>query len=143
NAGEKLAKVPAARALAAVSLDRGCLAPAASSGVPHFDLNPTQRRAIAAAFGAMKSSPGAETAAQKIDWQMMRLNCYACHVRAGKGGPEPARAQFFTVNDPGAESLGEMAHLPPNLDCAGRKLTQDWFGKILWGEDGAVRPYMN
>jgi cytochrome c553 len=74
---------------------------------------------------------------------MSRLNCYACHDRDGKGGPEDPRAQFFTVNDAGAESLGELAHLPPRLDRVGRKLTQGWFEKVLWGADGGVRPYMD
>jgi hypothetical protein len=33
--------------------------------------------------------------------------------------------------------------LPPNLDNVGRKLTPGWLEKILWGEGGAVRPYMD
>ncbi|OYW18327.1 MAG: hypothetical protein B7Z55_10815, partial [Planctomycetales bacterium 12-60-4] len=41
------------------------------------------------------------------------------------------------------ESLGHLANLPPNLDKVGRKLTRDWFEKILWGKNGTVRPYMD
>ncbi|MGB8170396.1 MAG: c-type cytochrome [Chthoniobacteraceae bacterium] len=132
-----------APALASLAADRGCLAPAPPTGTPHFALSKGQRRALSVAIASVKSAPSPQTAAQKIDWQFTRLNCYACHVRAGQGGPDPVRAAYFTVNDPGAESLGEMAHLPPLLDRVGRKLTVEWFAKILWGEDGAVRPYTN
>jgi hypothetical protein len=40
------------------------------------------------------------------------------------------------------ESLGELGHLPPKLDRAGRKLTTEWLAKLLWGRGGGVRPYM-
>lgn len=140
--GEKF-PAPAAPALASLTSDRGCLAVSRASGTPRYELSAAQRNALALALRTMKSPPPEESAAQMIEWQMARLNCSACHVRGRHGGPEPARAQFFTVNDPGIESLGEMAHLPPLLDRVGRKLTPEWFAKILWGDDGAVRPYMN
>ena len=142
STGEKLA-APPAPALAGLTASRGCLAPTQKSGTPRYALSDTQRRALDLALRAVNSAPAAQTPARQIDWQMARLNCHACHIRNGRGSPEAARAQFFTVNDPGVESLGEMARLPPNLDRVGRKLTDGWFAKILWGDDGAVRPYMN
>jgi mono/diheme cytochrome c family protein len=130
--------------LATLTANAGCLAPTQPSGTPRFDLNDLQKRAIGLALAAIrKGAPTALTAAQKVDWQMSRLNCYACHDRDGKGGPEDPRAQYFSTNHPGAESLGEFGYLPPNLDHVGRKLTPAWLEKVLWGEGGGVRPYLN
>jgi len=124
-------------------ISEGCLAEKQPTGTPRFDLNDLQKRALRLALAEIQKPAPKLTAQERIDWQMSRLNCYACHDRDGKGGPEDPRAQFFGVNDPTAESLGELAHLPPNLDKVGRKLTQSWFEKILWGENGSVRPYMD
>lgn len=121
----------------------GCLAEKQPTGTPRFDLNDLQKRALRLALAEIQKPAPKLTAQQLIDWQMSRLNCYACHDRHGKGGPEDPRAQFFGVNDPTSESLGQLAHLPPNLDNTGRKLTPGWLEKILWGENGSVRPYMD
>ncbi len=130
--------------LKALSQDKGCLAEKQPSGTPRFDLNDFEKRAIKLALTFIQKEDAPKlTAQEKIDWQLTRLNCYACHDRDGKGGPEDPRAKYFGVNDPGAESLGQLANLPPNLDKVGRKLTQGWFEKILWGKDGSVRPYMD
>ncbi|MES2737192.1 MAG: hypothetical protein V4672_12785 [Verrucomicrobiota bacterium] len=132
------------KALAGLKVDAGCLAGTQPSGVPRYDLNDLQKRALRLAITAIQKQDAPKlTAAQKVDWQMTRLNCYACHDRDGKGGPEDPRAQYFGSNDGSAESLGELAHLPPNLDNVGRKLTKAWLGKVLWGEGGSVRPYMD
>lgn len=143
STGDSPAPKQTATPLEKLGAARGCLAPSPQPGTPRFELSDLQRSALALALRAVKTAPAPPTPQQQIEWQFARMNCSACHTRDGKGGPEPARAQFFSVNDPGAESLGEMAHLPPNLDRVGRKLTGAWFAKILWGEDGAVRPYMN
>ncbi len=130
--------------LASLKADRGCLAEKQASGTPRFDLNELQKRALKLALAVIQKDAAPKlTAQEKVDWQMSRLNCYACHDRDGKGGPEDPRAQFFGVNDSTAESLGQLAHLPPTLDKVGRKLTRGWFEKILWGKDGSVRPYMD
>ena len=130
--------------LKSLSTDKGCLAAKQASGTPRFDLNDLEKRAIKLALQLVQKEDAPKlTAQERVDWQMTRLNCYACHDRDGKGGPEPPRAQYFGVNDPGAESLGELAHAPPALDKVGRKLTHGWFEKVLWGMDGSVRPYMD
>jgi mono/diheme cytochrome c family protein len=130
--------------LASLNPTKGCLSSKQPTGTPRYDLNDLQKRAIKLALAAIQKGEAPQfTAAQKIDWQMSRLNCYACHDRDGKGGPEDPRAQYFTSNDATAESLGELAHMPPNLDKTGRKLTRGWLEKILFGEGGSVRPYMN
>lgn len=127
-----------------LKINVGCLANKPSSGIPRYDLNDLQKRALRLAITAIKKQEAPQlTAIQQVDWQMSRLNCYACHDRDGKGGPEDPRAQYFGSNDGSAESLGELAHLPPNLDHVGRKLTRRWLQKILFGEGGSVRPYMD
>jgi len=143
NIGEELPK-KAAAPLTDLNSDRGCLANAKSSSIPFYDLSSEQTQAIKQALKSLKAAPlMAQTPQQKIDWQLSRMNCYACHQRDSKGGLEDARAQYFGVNDPGAESLGELGHIPPKLDRVGRKLTRDWFAKLLWEGNGSVRPYMN
>jgi len=138
------AKAGTTKQMAELSPDQGCLAEKQASGTPRFDLNDLQKRALKLALAVIQKEAAPKlTAQEKIDWHMSRLNCYACHDRDSKGGPEDPRAQFFGVNDPGAESLGQLAHLPPSLDKIGRKLTHGWFEKILWGKDGSVRPYMD
>jgi len=138
------AKAGTTKPMKVLSLDHGCLAAKQPSGTPRFDLNDLEKRALKLALAMVQKEDAPKlTAQEKVDWQMTRLNCYACHDRDGKGGPEPPRAQYFGVNDPGAESLGELAHAPPALDKVGRKLTHGWFEKILWGKDGSVRPYMD
>lgn len=122
----------------------GCIAETPKAGTPRFDFNPLQRRALTLALNLVKdSTPAPRNAQQKIDWQMQRLNCYGCHDRAGKGGPEDARAQYFMAKDSGAESLGELGKFPPTLDRAGWKLTDKWLHRVLHGEGGAVRPYLS
>lgn len=130
-------------ALVAMKADRGCLAEKQASGTPRFDLNDLQKRALRLALAEIQKPAPKLTAQQQVDWQMSRLNCYACHDRDGKGGPEDPRAQYFGVNDATAESIGQLGHLPPNLDKVGRKLTRGWFEKVLWGQNGGVRPYMD
>lgn len=130
--------------LTAVKPANGCLADKQPTGIPRYDLNDLQKRALRLAITSIqKQNAPVLTAVQKVDWQMSRLNCYACHDRDGKGGPEDPRAQYFGSNDGSAESLGELAHLPPNLDNVGRKLTRGWLQKVLYGEGGSVRPYMD
>lgn len=134
---------PRQMSLNMLDASRGCMADKQSSGTPRFDLNDLEKRALRLALKEIQKPAPQLTAQEKVDWQMSRLNCYACHDRDGKGGPEDPRAQYFGVNDSTAESLGQLAHLPPMLDKVGRKLTRGWFEKILWGVGGSVRPYMD
>lgn len=141
--GEKLPAALAAKPMASLDASGGCLGDSIPSSIARFDLNDLQKRALRLALARIQQPRQPAIAVQeRIDWHMSRLNCYACHDRNHKGGPEDPRAQYFEVNDPGAESLGELAHLPPSLDRIGRKLTRGWLEKVLWGQGGGVRPYM-
>lgn len=136
-----------ARALAELSVegDRGCLASTPGPGRPHYGLDEAQRGALRAAMAWLKTDDTAAAAApdRQVARFMERLNCYACHSRAGRGGVEPGRLEYFTANDPDTHSLGDMGHLPPALDHTGRKLTRVWWEKLLWQGGGGVRPYLN
>ena len=103
-----------------------------------------QRDSLQSALRALQTNSRAAelSAEQRVAVRFEELNCYACHEWRGRGGAEPARAKYFTARDAAAESLGEMGHLPPKLDSAGRKLTSAWLEKMLWGTGGGVRPYM-
>lgn len=141
---EKLAVKPA-KALADLEWETraGCLADTpVAGGVPWYFLDGLQVKAIQLALKDLPKQ-GRETLAQQIDHTMMRFDCYACHTRDGKGGPETSREPFFGVRDIGAMSLGQWGNLAPPLDLVGRKLTPTWFEKILWGKGGEVRPYVS
>lgn len=124
-------------------LARGCLAEVPPSRAPDFGLDAAQRGALRAALRRMAGAdnflrPGPSGEVARF---LTRMNCHACHSRGNRGGVEPALQRFFTVTDPSAESLGEMGNLPPALDHVGRKLTREWWAKLLWEGGGEVRPY--
>lgn len=114
----------------------GCLSETLPAGVPDYKLDVAQRKALREFVSA---PPSGVIQPPLIE----QLNCLACHVRDGRGGPESSRAAYFKANDPGAESLGELGHLPPKLDAVGAKLTRKWLEKLFWRGGGAVRPYLN
>ncbi len=145
STGEKLERrsAPPVSELRAGSA-KSCMAEKPAAGTPRFDFNPLQRRALALALATVQTSkPEAHTTQERIDWQMLRLNCYACHDRDGKGGLEDPRAQYFSPSDSTAESLGDFGRFPPTLDKAGWKLTPAWLHRVLHGEGGGVRHYLN
>ena len=135
---------PAAPALADLQAGKGCLSDAKKPGVPDYGLNAAQKQALTLGLKLVQSTavPQKQSAVAKSDAFLMRMNCYACHEWHGNGGLEEARGQYLTVIEPLAHSLGEIGRLPPKLDAAGRKLTQAWMEKLLWGENGGVRAYM-
>ncbi len=67
------------------------------------------------------------------------LNCYACHERAGIGGPTPETDAFFL----GDLALGDAGRIPPPLTLVGRKLNQAWLLRAARGDpETRVRPYL-
>ncbi len=123
---------------------RGCLSELPpGGGVPAYFLDEVQKKAIELALRGLGGVESLDRAG-RIDWTFSSLNCYACHERSGKGGPETAREPYFAVNDVAALSIGRWGNLPPSLDKVGRKLTDEWFDRVLLGHggDGEVRPYM-
>lgn len=142
ESGEKQI-VKQAAPMAKLQPDHGCLSTEKISEVPDYGFSEFQRQALVLAVRSVQTTtPAPDTAAQKVDTYFQRMNCYACHERNGTGGLEAARAQYFTVYEAVAHSLGEIGRLPPKLDIVGRKLTTAWMEKMLWGDHGGVRGYM-
>ncbi len=117
----------------------GCLADRPAAGSPDYALGSSQKAALLAAIktataaGVQKPTPR-----DAIASTLLRLNCYACHVRDGLGGVEKERDAFFTTTQ---KEMGDEGRLPPHLNGVGGKLEAEWLKNIL--ENGSKdRPYM-
>ena len=129
------------------SCEAGCLATGGPrAGVPHYALDDAQRGAVAAALGWLRSPESAASAARDrvVQRTLTALDCYACHVRDGRGGilpavastdddgepvvKEPARDALFTS---AVQELGDEGRLPPTLDGVGDKLTAAFLHEVL------------
>ncbi len=130
------AKYQAVPQLTSASKYKGCLAVKPPSNAPNYHLSDTQRQAIVAALSAPKvEQPTPEVASRHT---MAKLNCIACHVRDGWGGPEADKLELFTSTTP---EMGEEGRLPPLLTGAGDKLTDGYLNHVLRQGD-RQRPYM-
>jgi cbb3-type cytochrome oxidase cytochrome c subunit len=109
----------------------GCLDTRPAPGRPRFELSPAQRTALRSALAEVQKGGPALTPAQRIDRTMTALNCYACHARGGKGGPEAGDAAYFTYEV--VVDLGDEGRLPPALNEVGAKLTPEGFEEALSG----------
>jgi mono/diheme cytochrome c family protein len=125
-----------APALATLKDGGGCLAAKATPVAPWFTLDDGQRAALAAAL--KKGKPASKEPAAVIARTLTTLNCYACHVRNKKGGPEEDLNKLFQTTQP---EMGDEARIPPPLDGVGGKLTLDYLKQIL-DSGGHDRPYM-
>jgi hypothetical protein len=132
------------KAMAELRAGQGCLSKEKKAGIPEYGLSEFQVKALTLALKHMQAStkPAPQTVAQKSHDFLIRMDCYACHEWRATGGLEEARAQYLTVYEAAAHSMGEIGRLPPKLDNVGRKLTREWFEKLLWGSGGGVRSYM-
>ncbi|HYF00802.1 MAG TPA: PA14 domain-containing protein [Planctomycetota bacterium] len=101
-----------------------------------YPLSARQRSAIEAALAAGPDRDAAP--AKRIDRTMSALNCYACHERGKKGGPEAGRNAFFVGQD---QTIGDEGRLPPHLDGVGAKLRPDFLKQVL-AQGTKVRPYV-
>ncbi|WP_172682866.1 hypothetical protein [Verrucomicrobium spinosum] len=135
--------LPRVKPLKEVRVTEGCLSTTKKAGIPDYGMSDLQRRALLLALKEVQgTAPQPRSTLQTVDAFLMKMNCYACHEWRGTGGLEEPRAQYLTVYEAAAHSLGELGRLPPKLDVAGRKLTDEWFAKLLWGTGGGVRSYM-
>jgi mono/diheme cytochrome c family protein len=107
----------------------GCLDERAAAGRPRFALSDAQRQALRQAVAEVKQPKPLDERA-RVDHLMTALNCYACHVRDGKGGPDRLRSDYFTYEI--VVDLGDEGRLPPPLDGVGAKLTPAGFEDALF-----------
>lgn len=124
----------APKPIALKRLDGGCLDAKPASHIPSYDLSAAQRDALKLFLAARD---GAVPATQIATLTLEALNCFACHDRDGRGGPDAGRKAYFT----GDHNLGDTGRFPPPLTGVGRKLQPDWLAKVLTGEF-RVRPYL-
>jgi len=118
--------------------DSGCLA-VSSDKAPRFTLSNRQRSDLQAAITEARQAPSqATTPAAETRSVMLSLNCFACHSRGGIGGPSEPLNHVFTGTIP---EMGDEGRVPPPLDGAGDKLSEDWLRRLLI-EGGKDRPYM-
>ena len=117
----------------------GCLSTKVKPGVPHFEISDRQRVVILAQLGAQAALNAPLTPEQEIVRTMTVMNCFACHNRDRRGGPEGLRREYFA--NVGEVDLGDEGKFPPHLNGVGAKLRAEWIKSVLT-EGGAVRPYM-
>lgn len=132
STGEAMTSKPA-RPLVELNLGKetSCLSAVAAPGIPRFDFSEVQQRALALALAHVQAcEPAAESAGERIEWQLLRLNCVACHDRLHKGGPEDARAAYFGSGPD---------RFPPSLDGVGAKFAQDVLLQVLHGDYSPTR----
>lgn len=117
----------------------GCLDSAVDAGRPKFALSKLQLDALKLTITSLKDL-NAPSPAERMAHHLSTFNCYACHDRDGKGGPEEGRRLYFTTPIP--VDLGDEGRMPPSLDLVGAKLTETGLGQVLFS--GHVnRPYMS
>jgi mono/diheme cytochrome c family protein len=131
----------AAKPLANLNADSpdGCLAATPAAGRPRYQFSDAQRAALRATLAGRARLAQPLTAEEEVATTMVRLDCFACHSRAGYGGPTPSRADYFTTLTDA--DLGDEGRLPPHLTGVGDKLRAAWLREVLV-QRGAVRPYM-
>ncbi|MEM1296422.1 MAG: cytochrome c, partial [Verrucomicrobiota bacterium] len=115
--------------------DQGCLS-GNNPDLPQYDLSPSQQAALATFLGASEQQD--KTIHKRVDRRLEALNCYACHDRDGKGGPDDARMAYLT----GDPSIGDTGRYPPPLTGTGRKLQTDWLKGVFKGQN-RVRDYVH
>jgi mono/diheme cytochrome c family protein len=136
-----VAPAPPAKPLAQLNgrQPSGCLATKPKPGVPHFEISDRQRAVILAQLGAQSVMDEPLTPEQQIIRTMTVMNCYACHNRDRRGGPEGLHRDYFATV--GEVDLGDEGKMPPQLNGVGTKLRPEWTKDVLT-DGGAVRPYM-
>jgi mono/diheme cytochrome c family protein len=102
-----------------------------AESTPRYQWNALQRQCLNLALSLVQK-PAKQvplSREQRIDWELQRLNCYACHDRDGKGAAEDPRAAYFLPKD--------AAHMPvfaPTLDGIEKKYQRSELEEILSGK---------
>jgi len=107
----------------------GCLGDKVGATRPRFAFSPEQREALRTALAEMRT-PAALTPEQRLDRSLTALNCYACHRRGNKGGPDAQASCYFTYEI--VVDLGDEGRMPPALHAVGAKLTAAGFEDTLF-----------
>lgn len=117
-------KVPALSAIRPAKADqpnaaKGCLSETVAAGRPKYGWSAAQREAVRTALAGLSTESSA--AADQLNHRLTTFQCYACHARQGKGGPDADRFGYFTYEV--VVDLGDEGRTPPVLNETGAKLT--------------------
>lgn len=118
----------------------GCLGNSVKRGLPQFGLSDGQRADLKAALARRSDLAQVRPASEQVLHKMASLNCFACHNRAGAGGPDEARQKYFETTF--EIDLGEEGKLPPSLNHAGFKFKPEALQALLVEGKHHVRHYM-
>jgi cbb3-type cytochrome oxidase cytochrome c subunit len=141
--GKELPARPAATAWSRLrslqGQSRGCLQETSGSVVtPRFAFSDEHRQCIRAFLSGASTGAGSAAPAFAAYVTVRRLQCVACHSRAGQGGLESNRVEELrrheTVQD--AEAIQ-----PPPLTDVGARLRSAWLGAVLT-QGRRARPWM-
>lgn len=138
--GQQPARKP--KALAAVNPDNpaGCLGKQVARGLPQYDLDDAQRSALIAILSNKEVLGNSPDEKARLERTLAQVNCLACHVREGIGGPGPDRNPFFKMS---AEAdMGDEGRLPPRLTEVGGKLKPAAMDAIIFEGKLHVRPVL-
>lgn len=138
HAQAEVASTRQAKPMKSLSAGKGCLDPS-DRGTPRYTLSGQDRAAIEAALSEISAGVSHPSRMDHTRLTMEALNCRACHVIDGKGGPPAELATYFRTLD--EVELGDEGRLPPNLSNVGWKLQTGWLREVLTGA-GRARPYM-
>ena len=120
---------------------RGCVG-SLQAGLPHFELDKFQMETLKSALTenhGNTAAPQDTPPKQQLDFQLLKLNCLACHERNGMGGVGRYRRPYFETV--GHVDIGDEGRLPPPLTAVGQKLQSGWLNRVLKGT-GDVRPHL-
>lgn len=107
-------------------------------GMPYYPLDDQQQTAIRQALENLSGESKLDTE-QQLTFQMLQLNCHACHERNKQGGVGFNRKPYFETV--GHIDLGDEGRIPPTLSGIGYKLQKKWLTKVLNGK-GDIRSHM-
>ena len=121
-----------------------CLAENPEPGAARFGLNAFQRRALSLAIKHVQTHKAPTyNAMERVDWTLTRQNCYACHDRDGKGGPEDPRAAYFISPLTPKDTVPGLNRYPITLDGAGKRLTQEQLHTALINRIPGTQPHLS
>ncbi|MDA1259096.1 MAG: c-type cytochrome [Planctomycetota bacterium] len=118
--------------------EKGCLADSPSAASADYGFDVEQRKALRALVAQRAELRKPLSASERVRHDLTRMQCTACHTRAGAGGPSAQHTASFT----GEGDVGDEGRIPPPLDGVGAKLRPDAIAAILEGR-GGVRPYLH
>ena len=123
-----------------VDSDTGCLGAHVARSLPNYDLNDEQRSAIKAALADKAGLNKPFEPKEQVVHTMAAVNCFACHVRDGVGGPTTERAEFFKMT--ADFDMGDEGKIPPPLTYVGGKLQAQAMDSIIFEGKLHVRPVL-